>query len=135
MRLLSLLSEIERAILMEANAAEGAVWSCARIVNFQNGLARLTLVRQPDADNAMPEGAVLVQNFDLANGSFCVKAHLQWSGHTSTSTIAVYDLPTLNWKMEASRIASAWLAGPPAEPMASADEISSSGQNPLAAAS
>jgi len=28
--------------------------------------------------------------------------------------IAVYSTPTVNWKLEASRIASAWLEGPPA---------------------
>ena len=29
--------------------------------------------------------------------------------------VSVYDTPLLNWKLEAVRIASTWLAGPPAE--------------------
>ena len=97
MRLLSFLTEIERAIMMEANAAEGTVWDAARIVNFQTGLARLTIT---------PAGMP---------GSFCVKTSLQWAGATVPVVLSVYETPVLNWKMEASRIAATWLAGPPAE--------------------
>jgi len=114
MRLLSFLSDIERAVRLEANAGEGEVWDSARIVNFPAGLARLTLVAK-DPDGGMPQGTVLVQHFRLANGSFCLKASLSWLGAKNTSILAVYEIPTLNWKLEAGRIASAWLAGPPAE--------------------
>lgn len=112
MRLLSFLTEIEHAIRMEANAAEGAVWDTIRIVNFKTGLARLTLTSR-DQDSGMPQGTVLVQHFGLANGSFCLKANLNWQGSDAGSTLSVYDTPMLNWKLEASRIASTWLAGPP----------------------
>jgi len=114
MRLLSFLTEIERAIRLETNADETSIWDTARIVNFKTGLARLTLAVR-DTDSGMPQGTVLVQHFALANGSFCLKASLAWEGNSSNSIVSVYDTPTLNWKLEAVRIATAWLAGPPAE--------------------
>lgn len=115
MRLLSFLTDIERAIRLEANAGENAIWESARIVNFRTGLARLTL-SLTDRDSGMPEGTLVVQYFGLANGSFALKANLAWEGSEATTTLAVYDTPTLNWKLEASRVASTWLAGPPALP-------------------
>jgi hypothetical protein len=127
MRLLSFLSDIERSICLEANATEGAVWESARIVNFKTGLARLTLtLREPDS--GLPQGSVLLQHFAMADGSFCLKASLKWDGSESTPVLAVYDTPLLNWKLEASRIASVWLAGPaPAaqgsEPLVENDEV------------
>ena len=114
MRLLSFLTEIERAIRLEANAAEGEMWGSVRMVNFQTGLARLTLTAC-EADGGLPEGTVLVQRFALANGSFCLKASIAWRGSETSPVLSVYETPLLNWKLEANRIASAWLAGPPAE--------------------
>lgn len=113
MRLLSFLTEIERAIRVEANADESSIWTSQRIVNFKAGLARLTLTCQ-DTDSGMPAGNLLVQHYALASGAFCLKAHLNWDGSEERSVIAVYETPALNWKLEASRIATAWLAGPPA---------------------
>ena len=114
MRLLSFLTEIERAVMMEANAAEGSIWDATRMVNFQAGLARLTLTLRADAEPGMPEGTLIVQHFGLADGSFCVKANLQWTNSTVPTVLSVYETPALNWKMEVSRIASTWLAGAPA---------------------
>ena len=114
MRLLSFLTEIERAIRLETNADETSIWDTARIVNFKTGLARLTLAVR-ETDSGMPQGSVLVQHFALANGSFCLKASLTWDGSEANSIVSVYDTPMLNWKLEAVRIASTWLAGPPAE--------------------
>ena len=111
MRLLSFLTDIERAIRVEANADEGAIWDSTRIVNFKAGLARLTLTSR-EADSGFPAGGLLIQHFDLANGSFCIKASLNWQGCEGSSIISVYETPTLNWKLEASRIATAWIAGP-----------------------
>lgn len=116
MRLLSFLTDIERAIRLETNADETSIWDTTRIVNFKTGLARLTLGLK-EADSGMPEGTVLVQHFELADGSFCLKASLTWAGNESNSVVSVYDTPLLNWKLEAVRIASAWLAGPPPEAM------------------
>lgn len=114
MRLLSFLTDIERAIRLEANAGDTEVWNSARIVNFPAGLARLTLLAK-EADSGMPSGTVVVQHFRLANGSFCLKASLNWQNSENAQILSVYEIPTLNWKLEAGRIASAWLSGPPAE--------------------
>ena len=114
MRLLSFLTDIERAIRLETNADETSIWDTARIVNFKTGLARLSLVLR-DTDSGLPQGTVLVQHFALANGSFCLKASLSWDGHQANSIVSVYDTPLLNWKLEAVRIATAWLAGAPAD--------------------
>lgn len=130
MRLLSFLTDIERSIRLEANAGETAIWDSARIVNFKAGLARLTLAVR-EHETGMPEGTVLVQHFALANGSFCLKANLTWQGSAATQTLSVYDTPTLNWKLEASRIAAAWLAGPPA--MATLTSASVDEHHPIAA--
>jgi hypothetical protein len=111
MRLLSFLTDIERAIRVEANADEGLIWDTTRIVNFKTGLARLSLTSR-EADSGFPAGGVLVQHYALANGSFCVKASLSWEGCEGCSVVSVYETPLLNWKLEASRIATAWLAGP-----------------------
>ena len=114
MRLLSFLTDIERAIRLETNTDETAIWDSARIVNFNTGLARLTLALR-DAESGMPHGTILVQHFGLANGSFCLKASLNWTGSDANAVVSVYDTPLLNWKLEAVRIGTAWLAGPPAE--------------------
>jgi hypothetical protein len=121
MRLLSFLSDIERAIRMEANADEGAIWDTARIVNFKSGLGRLTLTCR-EADSGMPQGTVLIQHFGLANGSFCLKASLNWQGCDTSVTLSVYETPVLNWKLEASRIGTAWMAGPPAAAAGNSEE-------------
>ena len=114
MRLLSFLTDIERAIRLESNADETSIWDSNRIVNFKTGLARLTLTAR-ETDSGMPQGNILVQHFALANGSFCLKASLTWEGSESNAIVSVYETPLLNWKLEAVRIGTAWLAGPPAE--------------------
>ena len=114
MRLLSFLSDIERAVVAESPAAEGGVWETARMVNFHHGLARLTLTPRSGTENPFVGGVILLQAFSLADGSLCLKATLNWNATESTSVIPVYSTPTLNWKLEASRIASAWLEGVPA---------------------
>ena len=84
------------------------------MVNFNHGLARLTLTARSGNDHGATAGAIFLQAFILADGSQCLKANLSWKGSEAFPVIAVYSTPTLNWKLEASRIASAWLEGPPA---------------------
>lgn len=114
MRLLSFLSDIERALIAESPVVEGGAWESARMVNFAHGLARLSLTPRPAADLPFPAGTIFLQAFTLADGSLCLKASLNWKGSDAFPVMAVYSTPTLNWKLEASRIASAWLEGPPA---------------------
>ena len=112
MRLLSFLTEIERALTAESPVVEGGAWSTLRMVNFQQQLARVTLTANPAADLPVTGGGVFLQSFALADGSICLKASLSWNGSETPTTIAVYDTPGMNWKLAASRIASAFLEGP-----------------------
>ncbi len=110
MRLLSFLSEIEKALIAESPVVDGGAWESSRMVNFHHGLARLTLV--PRAGNDFPGGAIFVQSFELSDGSLSLKASLSWQGSDCFPIISVYSTPRLNWKLQASRIASTWLEGP-----------------------
>lgn len=116
MRLISFLTEIEHKLLAESPVVEGGAWQATRMVNFHHGLARLNLTPRPGND--FRPGSIFLQSFALADGSICLKASLQWEGADSSPVLAVYSTPKLNWKLEASRIASAWLEGP-VETMAS----------------
>lgn len=114
MRILSFLSDIERALLADSPVVEGGAWETTRMVNFHHGLARLTLKPRPAADLPFPGGTIFLQAFSLADGSLCLKASLNWQGSDAFPVISVYSTPTMNWKLEASRIAMAWMEGPPA---------------------
>jgi hypothetical protein len=110
MRLLSFLTEIEKALIAESPSSAGSAWETTRVVNFHHGLARLTLT--PRAGNTHLGGAIFVQAFTLADASFCLKISLNWTGQDSFPVLAVYSTPTLDWKSEASRIAGSWREGP-----------------------
>jgi hypothetical protein len=114
MRLLSFLSDIERALVAESPVVEGGAWETTRMVNFHHGLARLTIAPRPGSDLPLTGGTIFLQAFALADGSLCLKANLNWKGSDAFPVLAVYSTPNLNWKLEASKIASAWLEGPPA---------------------
>lgn len=134
MRLLSFLSEIERSVIAESPVIEGGAWQVTRMVNFHNGLARLTLRPRPGAEEISPGGTIFLQGFELADGSVCLKAGLHWKGSEAAPVMAVYSTPGTNWKLEASRIASTWMAGAPA--MATVHEANMEEQHyaPLAVA-
>jgi hypothetical protein len=112
MRLLSFLADIERALIAGSPAVEGGAWESQRMVSFHHGLARLTLA--PRAEIISPGGSVFLQSFSLADGSLCLKASLTWKSSEALQVVPVYSTPNLNWKLEAARIATAWLQGPPA---------------------
>ncbi len=115
MRLLTFLSDIERALIAESPVVDGGAWETQRMVNFHFGLARLTLAARPGAEDLpVTGGSILVQSFELADGSLCLKASLNWKDSEASPVISVYSTPNSNWKLEASRIASGWLEGPPA---------------------
>jgi hypothetical protein len=133
MRLLSFLSDIERAVIAESPAVDGGAWEASRMVNFEKGLGRLALAPRSPADLPLPGGTIFLQAFSLADGSQCLKATLSWKDTEVTSSIAVYTTPALNWTLEASRIASAWLEGPPATPQASTPAMPDTGITALGA--
>ena len=112
MRLLSFLADIERALIAGSPDLEGGAWETQRMVSFHHGLARLSLAARDGVE--LPGGSIFLQSFSLADGSLCLKASLSWKGSEAVQVVPVYSTPTLSWKHEASRIAHAWLQGPPA---------------------
>ena len=113
MRLLSFLSDIERSLATDSPSGGPHSWDVSRMVNFHHGLARLTLKPRAGCPADAMSGTVFLQSFTLADGSLCLKASLNWKGSDSLAVVSVYSTPALNWKNEASRIASTWLQGPP----------------------
>ncbi len=110
-RLLSLLTEIERALIANNPAPDGGSWDTMRLINYHQGLARLTLAVKAADHVTSPHGSILLQNFTLADGSQCLKANLSWEGQENTSVYAIYAKPQINWALEASQIAIKWLDG------------------------
>ena len=95
------------------------------MVNYHHGLARMTLTAPIGADPKQARGAIFLQSYTLADGTFCFKASLNWHGSDSFPVISIFTKPGLDWQAEAQRIASAWLTGPPATsvvPMSFAEE-------------
>jgi hypothetical protein len=112
-RLLSFLNDIETALAKQSAANMGPTWDASRMVSYHQSLARLVLATPKDADAPAPGGTVFLQSFLLSDGSPCLKATVGWEGSAASSIVAVYAKPELDWKAEAARIASIWLAGPP----------------------
>lgn len=113
-RLLSFLNDVEQALLKESTANMGPTWVATRMVNYHHSVARMTLTPATNDDPTQLRGSVFLQGFELADGSLCVKASLNWQGSDAFPVIAVYSKPAVDWRAEAARIASLWLAGPPA---------------------
>lgn len=113
MQILSFLSEIGDALNKQSVSDMGPTWDIARIVNYHEGLGRMTLTPPAGADETQWRGVIFLQTYELADGSLCLKANLGWQGNERYSTITVYSKPGLNWRKETAQIASAWLAGPP----------------------
>lgn len=134
MRLLSFLTEIERALLAESPVVEGGAWETTRMINFHSHLARLTLTARPAADLPVSGGTIFLQSFALADGSLCLKATLNWKDSEAQPMIPVYAVPALNWKLAASRIASVFLEGPAASTASITTLEQESNLSPLAAA-
>ncbi|MGH7957353.1 MAG: hypothetical protein ACREH8_10110 [Opitutaceae bacterium] len=118
MRLLSFLSAIERALVAGPNGTAGGAWETSRMMNFQHGLARLTIKPLANSEQATTGGTIFLQTFALPDGTLCLKGSLGWNGSDAIPVIAVYSTPGLNWRIEAARIAEAWLKGPPMHSMA-----------------
>ncbi|MDB6093968.1 MAG: hypothetical protein JWM32_1530 [Verrucomicrobia bacterium] len=112
-RLLSFLHSIEQALLANPAARTGGTWETQRIVNYKQGLARMTLTPIAAATDAFG-GTIFLQSFVLADGSICLKANLGWDGSEAAAQVAVYSKPEVDWLAEARQIAQVWLAGPPA---------------------
>lgn len=114
-RLASFLSELEDALRADETPLKGGSWDNQRIFNYNLGLARFSLASRT-ARGSDSLGSILIQAFDLADGSCCVKANLQWAGREDApeAVHTIYQQPAIDWKAEAARVAAAWVAGPPA---------------------
>lgn len=110
-RLLTLLTEIERAIIANDSSPDGGVWDTLRLINFHQGLARLTLSVRSALGVTAGRGIILLQHFVLADGTQCVKANLSWKNVEQSSVYAIYSKPSLDWHREAGQIAVQWLDG------------------------
>ena len=111
-RLLSFLSDLERALAADDPAPLEGQWETSRTVNYHLGLARLNLnVRA--GGNLVSRGQVLLQSYQLADGTPCLKAALSWTGSENGLTRAIYSKPEVNWTSEARKVAAEWMAGVP----------------------
>ncbi|MBI2510767.1 MAG: hypothetical protein HYV96_02205 [Opitutae bacterium] len=111
-RLLSFLSDLERALAADDPAPLDGQWETSRTVNYHLGLARLNLnVRT--ATGLVARGNVLLQSYRLADGTPCLKAALAWIGTDNSATRAIYSKPDVNWTSEARKVAAEWMAGAP----------------------
>ncbi len=110
-RLLSLLTEVEKAIRAGQEALGGPPLDSVRMVNFGSGLARIQLKTVAPA-GPQPRGYIQVQHFVLADGRACVKAAMGWHGIDLRRSVEIFAGPEINWTTEAQRIAEGWLDGP-----------------------
>lgn len=113
-RLLSALNDIEQALRKESASNMGPSWDVTRMVNYHHGLARMTLTPPADAEPDQMRGTIFLQSYVLADGAMSFKASLNWLGCDAFPVMAIYAKPGVDWHGEVARIASAWLAGPPA---------------------
>jgi hypothetical protein len=119
--MLSFLADFERALLADDPSPDEGTWQPSRSVNYHTGLARLQLTVSLPDKSLKPRGAVLLQSYNLADGTACIKAHLTWAGSDASSLHAVFSKPGCDWKSEARRMAAQWMAGPPATPVAAVE--------------
>jgi hypothetical protein len=110
-RILSLLTDIEQALKANDPSPDDGTWDTLRLINFHQGLARLTLAVRLPTGVTVGRGMILLQDFSLADGTQCVKANLSWRDVEKSSVYAIYSKPQMNWKLEAGQIANQWLDG------------------------
>lgn len=108
-RLLSFLSDFERALAADDPAPLDGTWETSRTVNYHLGLARLNLgVRT--TSGLISRGQVLLQSYALADGTPCLKAGLSWNGSAQNATHSIFSKPDVNWTSEARKVAAEWMA-------------------------
>jgi hypothetical protein len=113
-RLLSFFSDIERSLEADQPSSPEATWQTNRTVNYFQGLARLELGIRPSGGKTEPKGSILVQGYQLADESPCLRAALTWAGVEGTVTRSIFSKPDMSWTSEARKIAAEWLGGAPA---------------------
>ncbi len=101
-RLLSFLNQIETALTN--NDPERFQAPGERVVNYQKGIARLSL--------GPSLGSITLQCFTLAAGQICIKVQLAWTQAEGARMMAIYPQGKFDWFSEAYKVAEAWLGGP-----------------------
>lgn len=119
-RLLSFLTDFENALLADDPSPSDGSWETARTINYHLGLARLALSVKPATGETESRGSVLLQSYQLADGTPCLKAALSWAKVEGNIVRAIYAKPDVNWKSEARKVAAEWMAGAPASLTAAA---------------
>lgn len=115
MRLLSFISEIEKAIAAESPMVDGGAWKTIRTINFAKGIAKVDITALSSDMLAHTGGSILVQAFALADGTPCLKVRIDWrEGIGAPAEFSVFSTPVSNMKLDASRIGSRFVEGPPA---------------------
>jgi hypothetical protein len=128
-RLLSFLTDFQNALLADDPApADGGTWECGRMVNYQLGLARLTLAVCLPSAGREERGIVTLQSYALADGTPCLKAMLGWTGLEESRGLSIYAKPDVDWRREARQAAAEWMAGPPALAVAAGNGQSDTGE-------
>jgi len=113
-RLLSFFSDITRSIEADQPSSPEGTWQSDRTVNYSLGLARLELGMRPEGGKIERKGMILLQGYQLADESPCLKAALSWAGTEGVVTRSIFSKSEINWTSEARKIAAEWLGGPPA---------------------
>lgn len=125
-RLLAFLSDTEQAIRAEKNEPKTAcAWDNSRSVNYSAGVARMALGARESSGDTLPLGGLLLQSYELADETVCLKATLTWQDSEMQFCVPIFAKPLLDWGAEARRLADTWLSGPPPanEARPSADSV------------
>lgn len=112
MRLLSFISEIEKVLVANSPTADGPGWATLRVVNFGCRLARLSLVARASGGIPAAGAALVVQALQLADGTRCLKATIDWPEGARSRSFLLYGHPEIDWPGEAARLAAVMLDGP-----------------------
>jgi hypothetical protein len=112
-RLLAFLADTEQAIRSERNEPRKACsWDNSRSVNYSAGVARMAFGARESSGETRPLGGLLLQSFELADATICLKATLSWQDSDLQFCIPIFAKPALDWDAEARRLAETWLSGP-----------------------
>lgn len=112
-RLLSFLAETEQAIRAEKTEPRTSCsWDNSRSVNYSSGVARMAFGARESSGDTRPLGGLLLQSYELADETICMKATLSWEDSDMQFCLPIFAKPLLDWDAEAKRLAETWLAGP-----------------------
>jgi hypothetical protein len=121
MRLNSILTAIEEALVAADPSPSDGSWHAVRTVNYTTGIARMKISVRDASGELKPRGAIHLNGFRLADESACLKATLTWHGSEASTTRSVFEKPYIDWLHEAQQISTEWVGRPPAAPEAKSD--------------